>query len=101
MIVQDDGLLKDKQGYVGVVLGSYYGEIGTKYEITTEQGKSFNVVKIDGKSDKHTTSGCQDQSGAIIEFVVDTERMNSEVMFHGTYNADKRFNGVIVKIIKE
>ncbi|MDL2276589.1 hypothetical protein LJC02_02930 [Breznakia sp. OttesenSCG-928-G09] len=98
--VIQDGLLIFDNEYIGVALGSRYGAIGTKYKITTDTGKEFKVVKIDEKSDEHTSNGCQDSSGAIIEFVVDTETMSNEVMFHGTYNADEQFNGVIIKMEK-
>lgn len=96
-----NGLLIFDGEYIGVALGSVYGEIGSKYTITTDTGKTFKVVKIDEKSDQHTTNGCQDASGAIIEFVVDTSSMDSNAKFHGSYNVVSEFEGTIVKIEKE
>lgn len=97
----ESGLLIFEDDYIGVALGSVYGDIGTKYTITTDTGNTFKIVKIDEKSDNHTTNGCYDQSGAIIEFVVDTYSMDSNAKYHGDYNVVSEFEGTIIKIEKE
>lgn len=101
MSVLENGLLISEDDYIGVALGSIYGEIGSKYTITTDTGNTFKVVKIDEKSDQHTTDGCFDKSGAIIEFVVNVDLMDSNAKFHGSYNVVSEFEGTIVKIEKE
>lgn len=101
MSVSEKGLLISEDDYIGVALGSVYGAIGTKYTVTTDTGNTFKIVKIDEKSDQHTTNGCYDQSGAIIEMVVDTDLMDSNVKYHGDYNVVSEFEGVIIKITQE
>ncbi|MDF9825849.1 hypothetical protein M2475_002240 [Breznakia sp. PF5-3] len=101
--LNDDGLLTTTDGFIAVALGSTYGELGSKYRVTTDTGKVFKVIKVDEKSDAHTTNGCQDSSGAIIEFVIDINRVNAaypQVTRDGDLNALDQFNGNIVKIEK-
>lgn len=105
MIVQDNGLLTTVDGYVGVALGSVYGDIGTRYRVTTDAGQVFYVIKIDEKSDEHTTNGCKDSSGAIIEFVIDIESASlsehSNAIYDGSFNSSEQFKGVITNIEME
>ena len=101
MSVQDNGLLLSADGYIGVALGSVYGEIGNKYTVTTNTGNIFKIVKIDEKADRHTTNGCYDSSGSMLEMVVDTNLMDENAKFHGDYDVVSEFNGTIIKILKE
>lgn len=99
--VRDDGLLVTEDGFIGVALGSTYGALGTRYRITTDTGQVFKVIKVEAKSDNHTTNGCQDGSGAIVEFVIDQDKAResySSAMYHGDFNHIAEFNGSIVKI---
>ena len=53
-----DGLLRDKEGYIAVALGSKYGDIGDKFIVKLSTGKEVKVIKADEKSDKDTINGC-------------------------------------------
>ena len=49
-----DGLLYDEDGYIGVALGSWWGDIGDKWIIELDTGITLKVVKIDEKwSSRH------------------------------------------------
>lgn len=101
--VHDDGLLRTEDGFVAVALGSTYGALGSKYRITTDTGQVFKVIKVDEKSDMHTTNGCQDASGAIIEFVIDIHRVGAsypQVTLSGDFNSLLEFSGNIVNVEK-
>lgn len=50
----ENGYLMEGE-YIGVALGSYFGEIGTKYIFTLDTGKQIKVVKIEEKADAHYT----------------------------------------------
>lgn len=78
------GFLLDKDGFIGVALGSYYGEIGDRYYFTLETGVVLPVVKVDEKADKDTdATGCYHISdGSVIEFVIDAGVANE---FYGYY----------------
>lgn len=99
--VNEDGLLTTSDGFIAVALGSTYGSLGTKYRITTDTGQVFKVIKVDGKSDAHTVNGCQDSSGAMVEFVIDIPKVSAsypQVTLSGDFNSLSQFSGNIVKI---
>jgi Membrane protein involved in colicin uptake len=99
--LQPDGLLTTDDGFIAVALGSTYGSLGSKYRITTDTGQVFKVIKVDAKSDAHTINGCQDASGAMIEFVIDIDMMSASyptVSITGNFNSLYRFSGNIIKI---
>lgn len=102
MKVNDKGLLIDKDGYIGVALGRYYGTIGSKYKITLDTGVILNVIKIEEKADNDTINGCQQKyDGSVIEFVIDTdyfELSDNGYIFNGNFNNNKDFNGNIESI---
>ena len=90
--IQDD--------YYLIALGSYYGTtIGTKYRITLDTGRVFYGVLADFKADIHTNSTNQHgTNNDIIEFLVDTKRLNKSVKYHGTANVYMPLNGSVAKI---
>lgn len=90
-----------EQDYYLVALGSYYGTtIGTKYRITLDTGKVFYVVLADCKDDKHTNSTNQYVlvNGNVVEFLVDTSKLNKDVKRMGSANIYEPLNGSIIKI---
>ena len=99
-----DGLFYDSNGYVGVALGSYFGEIGTRYIFTLDTGIELKVVKVEHKDDKHTNNGCEQKwDKSVIEFVVDPETNNIWVgqntfIASGNFNNLEKFNGTIANI---
>lgn len=89
-----------KDNYYLIALGSYYGtEIGTKYRITLDTGRVFYGVLADCKADKHTNLTNQyGKNKDVVEFLVDTNRLNKSVKYHGTANVYMPLNGSIAKI---
>lgn len=101
--LRSDGLLVTDDGFVAVALGSAYGSLGSKYRVTTSTGQVFKVIKIDEKSNAHTINGCVDSSNAMIEFIIDINKVRNaypQVTTSGDFNSLSTFNGTIVKIEK-
>lgn len=86
--------------YYLIALGSYYGkEIGTKYRITTDTGRVFYGVLADCKADRHTNRTHQYAANKdVVEFLVDTRCLRSDVKRMGSANVYMPLNGSIVKI---
>lgn len=97
----ENGYLMEGE-YIGVALGSYFGEIGTKYIFTLDTGKQIKVVKIEEKADAHTKNGCQQKwDGSVIEFVIDSNAFKKSAngyVYNGNFNNIEQFNGHIEKI---
>lgn len=101
-----DGLLYDKDGFIGVALGSYFGDIGSRFIFTLDTGIVLHLIKVEQKSDRHTINGCQQyQDGSVIEFVIDlvTNKFyigDNTYVAGGSFNNLPQFKGSIVKIDK-
>jgi len=109
MTVDDKtGFLYDKDGFIGVALGSYYGEIGDRFYFTLDSGVVLPVIKIDSKADAHVVNGCAHAGdGSVIEFVIDREKADeffgqygNGLVLSGNYNNYDLFHGEIVKVEK-
>lgn len=106
--IDSRGFLRDAEGYYGVALGSYFGDIGTRYIFTLDTGVQIPVVKVEEKSDAHTIDGYYHaKDGSVIEFVVEpgAEYMKQNVasnglVFSGNFNNSPEFAGNILKIEK-
>lgn len=102
-----DGLLYDEYGFIGVALGSYFGELGSRYVFTLDTGIELKVIKLDEKDDKHTYNGCEHKKDkSVLEFVVDdlTNKFyigEDGLIADGNFNNLPQFNGNIIKITKE
>lgn len=87
--------------YYLVAMGSYYGtEIGTKYRVTLDTGRVIYCVLGDQKADCDTDSNNQYTSRHqdILEFIVNVEKLNYDVKFHGNCNVFMPLNGIITSI---
>lgn len=97
----------DKEGYIGVALGSWFGEIGTRWIFELDSGIKLYTVKIEHKADIHTTSGCEHiNDGSVIEFVIDTETNtywigSNGYIANGNFNNLEHFKGKIISVRKE
>lgn len=108
MSVDERGFLVDADGYIGVALGSYFGEIGSRFEITLDTGVVLKVIKVEEKSDLHTCeNNFMGSSGDVIEFVIDTQKLfmqsnkwRNGYIFSGDFNNCYEFTGNIVEIEK-
>lgn len=90
-----------EQDYYLIALGSYYGDkIGTKYRITLDTGKVFYGALADCKNNRHTNSTNQyvQKNGNVVEFLVDTSKLNKDVKRMGNANIYTPLKGDIVKI---
>ena len=100
-----NGFLFDQDGYIGVALGSWFGEIGSRWVFRLSSGESIYAVKIDEKDDSHTIDGCRHYlDGSVIEFVIDSETIQIErhsngYIAGGNFNNIPWFTGDIVSLI--
>lgn len=99
-----DGLLRDKDGYIAVALGSKYGNIGDRFIIKLSTNKEVRVIKADEKADKDTVNGCYHKTdNSMIEVIVQKElfeKSYKEASIMGDLNYSDLFNGSIIKIYK-
>lgn len=104
----DMGLRKYEDHYI-VAMGTYYSDnVGDTFKITLDNEKSFNVIIGDIKANCHTDSQnmyspVYDNNGNlisanVIEFIVDTKKLDKLVKKLGTVSAYDDFKGNIVKI---
>lgn len=103
--VCEDGLLRDKYGYIGVALGSYYANcVGERFVITFENGNKEKFIVLDMKADKDTVNGANHSSdGSMMEFVIATNKTKDSyplAMKMGDFDYVSNFNGNIIKIEK-
>ena len=97
----------DKEGYIGVALGSWFGEIGTRWIFELDSGIKLYTVKIEHKADIHTINGCQHiVDGSVIEFVIDSETNpywigSNGYIANGNFNNLEHFKGNIISVRKE
>ena len=102
------GLLLDQEGFIGAALGSYFGEIGTRYYFTLDTGIILPLVKIEQKADQDTVEGCAHRfDTSVIELVIDSKiaaeyykTQQVDVIQSGNFNDDENFAGTILKIEK-
>lgn len=96
----DDDGLRRIDGCYCVALGSAYGtEIGARYAITLSSGRTFIAVLGDQKADAHTIDGhTRDRSGAVVEFIVDADRLPQAVRHSGSIGSIDGFDGTVEKI---
>lgn len=89
--------------YYVIALGSYYGtNITTKYRITTNTGNIFYGILGDLKANCDTNSTHQYCPGNkdVVEFVVNSKKLNPLIKQYGSANVYMPLNGSIVKIEK-
>lgn len=100
-----NGLYVDKEKYVGVALGSWFGDIGTRWIFELSSGLKLYTVKIEHKDDKHTLNGCEHlEDKSVIEFVIDHETNpywigDNGYILNGNFN--RVFDGTIVSVRKD
>ena len=92
-----------------VALGSYYStDIGDRFKITLDTGKTFTVILGDGKVDadcdsKNMYTPCIDYEGNaaanLLEFVIDENVMLVEVYSYGSVDYIEDFQGDVVEMV--
>lgn len=101
-----DGFFYTYDGYMAVALGSYFGELGERYEFTLSSGVVLKVIKAEHKADEHTNNGCEQKwDKSVIEFVIDSSTIKfwwgEKYVLNGNFNNTKEFNGDIIKIVRK
>lgn len=99
----DDGLLRNENDYIGVALGSKYGDIGDEFRIYFDNGNYVDVFKVDEKSDRHTVYGEYNPwNNSYVEMVIDSKKAfdNYKGVYTGDFNDDDVMHGDIVGISK-
>jgi hypothetical protein len=102
-----DGFLYDKDGFIGVALGSSFGNIGDRFIFTLDSGVELKLIKIERKADKHTFNGCEQRwDKSVIEFVIDPAtnlipRASNGYIAQGNFNNLEQFRGRITRVRKE
>lgn len=103
--VCDDGLLRDKEGYIAVALGSYYSQnIGDRFIVTFEDGDTAKFIVCDEKADGDTINGANHRSdGSMVEFIISVDLAKQsyrDSIVMGNFDYSAEFNGNIIKIEK-
>ncbi|MGN0667226.1 MAG: hypothetical protein ACI4KF_11965 [Huintestinicola sp.] len=92
-------------GDVCVALGTAYAEeCGRRFEITLDTGEKFTAITADIKADSHTDPTNRyvelwEGSGDMVEFVVDTEKLDKHVRLMGSIGEYEQYSGNVVSII--
>lgn len=103
-VKDESGLITVEDEYIGVALGSYFGDVGSKYIFELDTGIELKVVKVEKKDDVHTYDGfIQKWDKSVIEFPCDFSKMQDKIIsneypYNGNFNAADEFEGKIVHI---
>ena len=92
--------------YYTVALGSAYGrDIGDAWEVTLDNGESFNIMlgdfKDDGKTEffGHSCRNAHEEPCTnVIEFIVDVKKLPAEVLDRGSFSVTNWCNGNIIEM---
>lgn len=92
-----------------VALGSYYStNIGDRFEVTLDTGKTFTVMLADGKWDSdcdeyNMYTPCVDYNGEcagnLLEFIMDKYSVSNEMYAYGSLDYYEEFKGNVSKMI--
>lgn len=83
-----------------VALGTFYGQVGDRFRITTNRGNVYSVIMADAKG--IDSNGWYHVAGDgrinLVEFLVTTECLPNEVTFSGDCGVLDNIGGNVVKI---
>lgn len=95
-----DGYLLDDEGYIGLALGTAFGDIGSRWIFQLSSGQEIYGIKIEHKADEHTIDGCYHKDdSSVIEFVIDSKEfpyVKGSPTYTGNFNDVEWFEGNIV-----
>ena len=91
----DNGLRRYDKDYM-VAVGTYYGSVGDRIKITLDTGETFNAIIGDSKGDRwyHPCS----KGANVVEFIVDTQELDSKAKEMGDISFIPFFEGEVVSI---
>lgn len=101
-----DGLRRYGDDYV-IAIGSYYADnIGDRLDITLDSGEEFTAIVGDFKADIHTDktnrfTRMENGNKNVIEFVVDTDALDSTARRMGDISYISGFDGNVESIVAE
>lgn len=99
-----NGIRVHESGRYMIAIGTYYAEeVGTKLDITLDNGYIVYAIVGDVKQDKHTdsTNRYVPINDSILEFIVDSGELSDLVQKMGDVSyADENLQGRVVKIKK-
>ena len=101
-----DGLRRYGDDYV-IAIGSYYADsIGDRLDITLDSGEEFTAIVGDFKADIHTDktnrfTRMENGNKNVIEFVVDTDALDSTARRMGDISYISGFSGNVESIVAE
>jgi uncharacterized iron-regulated membrane protein len=96
----DQGFRRLGDDYM-VALGTYYGVVGDRFEITLSYGKVFTAVKGDAKSNADTDVLHMHKDGNVIEFIVDAgaieekSKQRGDMSYSGFSGKIKSIRGIV------
>lgn len=83
-----------------VALGTFYGQVGDRFRVTTDRGNVYTVQMADAKG--YDSNGWYHVAGDgrinLVEFIVQTECLPSEVTFSGDCGVLDNIGGNVIKI---
>lgn len=83
-----------------VALGTFYGQVGDRFRITTDRGNVYTVQMADAKG--YDSNGWYHVAGDgkinLVEFIVATEYLPNEVTLHGDCGVLENIGGNVIKI---
>lgn len=96
----------DEKFYLCALTSSYGTRIGNCYEVTLENGNVFNIMLGDCKADyddpdrlgDYCTNIDGELATNVIEFIIDTPKVDDKVRQWGSFAALEQFNSNIVEI---
>lgn len=92
-------------GDVCVALGTAYSDsCGDRFEIFLDSGNTFTAVVGDIKADEHTDKTNSyvelwDGSGDMIEFIVDTPKLDENIRIMGSVGEYEEYSGNVIAIV--
>lgn len=98
----DENGLRTYKGRYMIAVGTYYGEVGDRLDITLDTGERFEAVIGDIKADSSTDSTHRyhpmENGGNVVEFIVDVRLVSRGVRRSGDISSIEGFEGNIEKI---
>lgn len=96
----DDNGLVMIDGCYAVALGKWFGEVGSKYKVTFDNGNEICIIKADEKQTAHTyeNNDMYGLNGHVIEMLVDTDKLDDTAKYTGNCDYIKAVSGTITKI---
>lgn len=94
--------LRMKDGRYCVAIGTgFKAPVGTNVDVFLDTGRILKCIVGDIKSNQHTDQETHTMSykGNVVEFIIDTDSLDEDAMYHGDISAIPEFGGSVRTII--